>query len=771
MVELQPMQLTQQPVYPPQQLLSAEELELYAQAHRPTRAAATNRSVSPKVITIGAGGLAECPQPPPAETLPAQLSMADALRPESAPPPISVKLQATAELTRGMPEVEGYEANVPEEEAPGNHGLRGKVRVISAEKRSGTKTREGSHSPSAAKVNSRRRLAAEAFVGMVHTELPVEELLMEQLRLQQTALENCRRVAHQYAKQVEDVVQLEVENAMLRKENERLNTAGGMGDVTTLRDVAHSRKKRNRAPMEPYQPLELSDAYAKVALAANGRSLIPGMIGEGIEESPEGMKLGSTRTTTNRRGSIPSMSARPTMRHSMRSMGSAARAGAKKVEFDSESNEEREMKATKSVRGSVKEDEEEETALRKALEGRNPVFPDRQQRKQRMRETLSMPAQEGPQDGYYDTGLFQAVARHRWFEYCTLFVIGLNAIWQSIDSDLNQEEVLLNAHPVFIIAENVFCTLFFIEISVRFFALKVKSSCCRDLWFLFDAALVSMTVVETWVLPLVIPLFAGNNQGGGGGSSTLRILRLLRLSRMARMVRLVRAMPELLVMIKAIGAAIRSVAITLFLLAIIVYVYAIALSQLLVGSELGDSKFRTVPESMNTLFVDGVLPDHGSIVEEALGVHWFFWIAIVSYLLLTFITLMNMLVGILCEVVSVVSGEEKEERLLQFVHHEISAMLPDRNGDGVISKDEFEELLDNPRAIKVLKIVGVDVDGLESFKDFIFYENSHLSFADFMDVVLQLRSSNLATVKDIVDLRKCMHQEFKVLRDIVKVTE
>ena len=44
----------------------------------------------------------------------------------------------------------------------------------------------------------------------------------------------------------------------------------------------------------------------------------------------------------------------------------------------------------------------------------------------------------------------------------------------------------------------------------------------------------------------------------------------------------------------------------------------------------------------------------------------------------------------------------------------------------------------------------MDVVGLVDFADDIFKDEIELSFHDFMDLVLQLRSSNNATVRDVI---------------------
>jgi hypothetical protein len=131
---------------------------------------------------------------------------------------------------------------------------------------------------------------------------------------------------------------------------------------------------------------------------------------------------------------------------------------------------------------------------------------------------------------------------------------------------------------------------------------------------------------------------------------------------------------------------------------------------------------------------------------------------------------MNMLVGVLVEVVSVVSAVEKEELVVNFVKTQLQDLLKKLGwmkeqdsvapggGDIQITKSEFQTLLATPEAARCLQGVGVDVVGLVDFEDLIFQDNDNISFCSFMETVLQLRGSNAATVKDIVDLRKSLMQ-------------
>merc|ERR1712232_527317 len=67
---------------------------------------------------------------------------------------------------------------------------------------------------------------------------------------------------------------------------------------------------------------------------------------------------------------------------------------------------------------------------------------------------------------------------------------------------------------------------------------------------------------------------------------------------------------------------------------------------------------------------------------------------------------------------------------------------------------------------EALTEIGGDVVNLVDFADYIFGEDDddsseerslvELSLTDFLDVILQLRGTNNASVKDVVDLRKCV---------------
>lgn len=349
----------------------------------------------------------------------------------------------------------------------------------------------------------------------------------------------------------------------------------------------------------------------------------------------------------------------------------------------------------------------------------------------------------------------------------TFVVLASNALWTGIETEVNGATMIHEAHPVIIVIENLFVLFFSFELGIRFGAFRRKREAFRDGWFVFDSVLVFLMWSEIWFLSLCLAIFAPD-----ATSSGFRLMRLLRFTRLARMARLLRSIPELLIIVRAIAIALRSVFFLMVLLLGLVYIFALLFTQLLDGKNqppgsMAYDSFRTLPRSMNTLLLAGALPDQSNLVEDAGATHFLLYPLMLLYMLLASLTVMNMLVGILCEVVTVVSAVEKEEILLKSVKSLLKQLLldakTDEDGDGSISRREFDQMLTSPTCVRTLSEVGVDVFALVDLADFIFGPKNSLSFASFMDAVLQLRGSNTATVKDIVDLQKLIVNHFKAL--------
>jgi hypothetical protein len=412
--------------------------------------------------------------------------------------------------------------------------------------------------------------------------------------------------------------------------------------------------------------------------------------------------------------------------------------------------------ARQSIQGSVHA--ERNTQVGQTVANAGGTFVDAVSMKERVREKLSKPKYQVT-DLYWETGCFQKIAKSTIFDKATLAVIAFNAIWIAYDTDNNGAATLNDAAYEFIVAENFFCAFFSFEWIIRFGSFRHKCDTRKDAWFVFDSFMVSMMVMETWVFTLLIVVM-GSSGEGGGNVGLLRMARLLRLSRMARMGKLLRVMPELMIMLKGMAAAMKPVMWTLVLLLGILYIFGICFVQLGDGTEVGKAHFATVPQAMYTLMIHGVFLDSVGKLTLKLFESWILAVVFFVFILLGAMMVMNMLIGVLCQVVSAVSATEQEEMLVNHVNDKISMVMAliDEDGNGGISKDEFDLIMDNSQALRCLNDVGVDVFALIDLADYIFTDENNedieIDFSRFMQIVLQLRGSNQATVKDIVDLRK-----------------
>ncbi|CAL1156510.1 unnamed protein product [Cladocopium goreaui] len=323
------------------------------------------------------------------------------------------------------------------------------------------------------------------------------------------------------------------------------------------------------------------------------------------------------------------------------------------------------------------------------------VFIDAKALKKKLKEDLCKESYDVSRL-YHTEGFCQRIARSRIFEAIVFVVLSSNAIWTGIEMELDGATMIHEAHPAIIVVENLFVLFFSMELGIRFGAFRRKREAFKDGWFVFDAVLVFLMWSETWFLSICLAIFAPEATSPG-----FRLMRLMRFTRLARMARLLRSIPELLIIVRAIAIALRSVFFLMVLLLGLVYLFGLLFTQLLDGKNqppgsLAYDSFRSLPQSMNTLLLAGALPDQSSLVEDAGKTHPLLYPLMLLYMLLASLTVMNMLVGILCEVVTVVSAVEKEEILLKSVKSLLKQLLldaqADEDGDGSISRKEFDQM-------------------------------------------------------------------------------
>jgi len=384
--------------------------------------------------------------------------------------------------------------------------------------------------------------------------------------------------------------------------------------------------------------------------------------------------------------------------------------------------------------------------------------------KEKVRQTQLGTPPYDVSDYYYETGFFRDLATNHTFENFTLGVIVLNALWMSIDTDMNGAKTILQAKPIFVTADCLFFGYFVMELFVRFMAFKNKLDCFKDGWFRFDTFLVILYAFD--------PFFVGMMAATSGQSAPdlpTSVLRLFRLARLSRLVRMLRSFPQLMTMIKGMATAAASVGYTLGLLIIITYVFAIALRNLVAkGSEIEETYFPSVYQAIISLIIFGTFLDALSdfllaVQKDSTVCFILCWI----YIALASLTVMNMLIGVLCEVITAVAAEENEVETVQQINERFGKVADQTETPGELTWNEFQKVLDDPENVNALRDLSVDPESMiDLSQDFFFADGAENTVRkeDFLEMVLDARGGQSTTVKDIMHLGKRFNQKFVSLK-------
>ena len=212
----------------------------------------------------------------------------------------------------------------------------------------------------------------------------------------------------------------------------------------------------------------------------------------------------------------------------------------------------------------------------------------------------------------------------RIFQFIVISIIILNAITLGVNTyELNS--YIINSIQILDYAITVF---FVVEILIRFIGEPKKINFFKSGWNIFDTIIVLISLIP-------IP----NN------SSFL----LLRLLRVFRVLRLISAIPELKKIIQALIDSIKRVFYVGLLLFIILYIYA-TIGSILFSNHSPD-RWSDVGTSLITLFQVLTLSSWETVMLPLQDKFWWAWIYFISFIIICAITMLNLLIAILVDVV------------------------------------------------------------------------------------------------------------------------
>ena len=172
-------------------------------------------------------------------------------------------------------------------------------------------------------------------------------------------------------------------------------------------------------------------------------------------------------------------------------------------------------------------------------------------------------------------------------------------------------------------------TVFFvIEIIIRFIGEPNKKDFFKSGWNIFDSTIVLISLIP-------IP----NN------SSFL----LLRLLRVFRVLRIISVIPELKKIIEALLNSVKRVFYVSLLLFIILYIYA-TIGSILFSEDIPE-RWSDLGVSMITLFQVLTLSSWEQVMLPLQDIYWWAWIYFFSFIIICGITMLNLLIAVLVDVV------------------------------------------------------------------------------------------------------------------------
>ena len=219
---------------------------------------------------------------------------------------------------------------------------------------------------------------------------------------------------------------------------------------------------------------------------------------------------------------------------------------------------------------------------------------------------------------------FSNIRDNRLFQFSVVTIIILNAILIGATTYKLDPLFLQVIHFL----DYVITIFFVIEILIRFIGEPIKSNFFKNGWNIFDTIIVTISLIP-------IP-----------NSSSFLVLRLLRVF---RVLRLISVIPELKQIIEAILQSIKRVFFVSLLLFIILYIYATMGAILF--SEDEPSRWGDLGISLITLFQVLTLSSWETVMLPLQEIYWWSWIYFFSFIIICAITILNLVIAILVDVV------------------------------------------------------------------------------------------------------------------------
>jgi voltage-gated sodium channel len=246
---------------------------------------------------------------------------------------------------------------------------------------------------------------------------------------------------------------------------------------------------------------------------------------------------------------------------------------------------------------------------------------------------------------------FLKIRNNNLFEGFIISVILISAIFvgfRTYEESLNPEIFLYISYLDYIVT-----IIFVIEIFIRIIAEKSIINFFKQPWNIFDFLIVSISLIPIESLDSIL---------------------LARLVRVFRLLRLVSFIPQFRILIESFITAIPRVGYILLFMFVEFYIFA-AIGSILF-SEISPLHWGNVGLAMLTLFQTATLEGWPDLMYQSLQVQRFSWIFFVVFIILNSLVFMNMIIGVIIDVIVKANENEYPEniRLLKEINDRISTI-------------------------------------------------------------------------------------------------
>eukprot|EP00746_Dinoflagellata_sp_MGD_P008579 gnl/MRDRNA2_/MRDRNA2_117184_c0_seq1.p1 gnl/MRDRNA2_/MRDRNA2_117184_c0~~gnl/MRDRNA2_/MRDRNA2_117184_c0_seq1.p1 ORF type:complete len:632 (-),score=103.87 gnl/MRDRNA2_/MRDRNA2_117184_c0_seq1:46-1941(-) len=315
---------------------------------------------------------------------------------------------------------------------------------------------------------------------------------------------------------------------------------------------------------------------------------------------------------------------------------------------------------------------------------------------------------------------------HKYFNNGMALVIFFNAVIIGVQTNYHAQHLDSEEPAFFGILGYMFAFVFTVELVLKLWAQGASFFTSDDWkWNWFDFVVVSSAIVE-------IGFQISQDASGFSGGTALRAVRVLRLVRSIRAIRVMRCFRELRLVVHGIMSSLSSLFWLLVLLTFIMFIFAVFITQQVTEyrsdckakTELSDCMEVDSEQFSSMLLVFYALykaisggQSWGEIADPLFSVSPFVGLLFTAYISFSVLAVLNVVTGVFVDNAQKAASQDREhmvmeesaDRMRQIKQVQEMFKEADIDGTGQLSREEFENHVDDPRVQAYFRLLHIDL--------------------------------------------------------------